>query len=89
MTWRTLALSGSIREQVWRSRSSFVFPIDAGSFVYALPLVAFAGAFITACLIYFFSYDRFAELRRIQVSAYRRRVFHGVFRGDDCLHFVS
>ncbi|AQS57270.1 MAG: iron ABC transporter permease [Novibacillus thermophilus] len=43
------------------------FPIDAGSFVYALPLVAFAGAFITACLIYFFSYDRFAGLQPVKL----------------------
>ncbi|WP_025027884.1 FecCD family ABC transporter permease [Caldalkalibacillus mannanilyticus] len=34
------------------------FPINAGSFVYALPLVAFAGAFLTACVIYALSYSR-------------------------------
>lgn len=37
----------------------FLFlPIDAGSFAYVLPVVAFAGALITACLIYGFSYKR-------------------------------
>jgi iron complex transport system permease protein len=34
------------------------FPIDAGSFAYLLPIVAFAGALITACLIYLFSYSK-------------------------------
>lgn len=39
------------------------FPIEAGSFVYLLPLVAFVGASITACLIYVFSYNRNAGLQ--------------------------
>lgn len=39
------------------------FPIEAGSFVFWLPLTAFAGAFITTCLTYFFSYDRVAGLQ--------------------------
>lgn len=30
------------------------FPLQVGSFIYLLPLVAFAGALITAILIYFF-----------------------------------
>ncbi|MBW7475667.1 iron ABC transporter permease [Paenibacillus oenotherae] len=34
------------------------FPIDVGSFVYLLPLVAFAGALATAFLIYILSYRR-------------------------------
>jgi len=34
------------------------FPVKADSFVYALPLVAFLGALLTACLIYFFSYSK-------------------------------
>ncbi|KPL58697.1 FecCD family ABC transporter permease [Rossellomorea vietnamensis] len=34
------------------------FPIDAGSFAYLLPIVAFGGALLTACLIYFFSYSK-------------------------------
>ncbi|WP_028782242.1 FecCD family ABC transporter permease [Thalassobacillus devorans] len=34
------------------------FPIEAGTFVYFLPLAAFIGAFITASLIYIFSYQR-------------------------------
>ncbi|NMH69238.1 iron ABC transporter permease [Bacillus sp. RO3] len=34
------------------------FPIDAGSFAYLLPIVAFAGALLTACLIYLFSYSK-------------------------------
>ncbi len=39
------------------------FPIKAGSFVYLLPLVAFVGASITACLVYAFSYNRNAGLQ--------------------------
>lgn len=34
------------------------FPVKAGAFVYLLPFVAFIGAFVTACLIYLFSYSR-------------------------------
>lgn len=34
------------------------FPIDAGSFAYLLPVVAFCGALLTACLIYLFSYSK-------------------------------
>ncbi|MHA7136969.1 FecCD family ABC transporter permease [Rossellomorea arthrocnemi] len=34
------------------------FPIDAGSFAYLLPVVAFAGALLTACFIYIFSYSK-------------------------------
>ncbi|GAF66559.1 iron-siderophore ABC transporter permease protein [Bacillus sp. TS-2] len=34
------------------------FPIDTGVFIYVLPAVAFVGAFITACLIYLFSYEK-------------------------------
>lgn len=34
------------------------FPIDAGSFAYLLPIIAFLGAFITAALIYAFSFKR-------------------------------
>ncbi|OIU68790.1 FecCD family ABC transporter permease [Rossellomorea aquimaris] len=34
------------------------FPIDAASFAYLLPIVAFAGALLTACLIYLFSYSK-------------------------------
>lgn len=34
------------------------FPIEVGSFVYVLPLVAFIGALVTAALIYIFSYSR-------------------------------
>ncbi|MDX8344723.1 iron ABC transporter permease [Rossellomorea sp. YZS02] len=34
------------------------FPMNAGSFAYMLPIVAFAGALLTACLIYIFSYSR-------------------------------
>ncbi|MBP2242061.1 iron complex transport system permease protein [Cytobacillus eiseniae] len=43
------------------------FPIDAGSFVYLLPIVAFVGALITACLIYAFSYNRKAGLQPVQL----------------------
>ncbi|WP_339269611.1 iron ABC transporter permease [Paenibacillus sp. FSL R5-0470] len=34
------------------------FPVSVGSFIYALPLVAFIGALLTAALIYLFSYSR-------------------------------
>ena len=34
------------------------FPIEAGSFVYVLPLVAFLSAVVTACLIYLFAFQR-------------------------------
>jgi iron complex transport system permease protein len=34
------------------------FPIEAGTFVYMIPLVAFGGAVLTACLIYIFSYKK-------------------------------
>jgi iron complex transport system permease protein len=34
------------------------FPLSAGNFVFLLPVVAFAGALITAALIYLFSYEK-------------------------------
>ncbi|WP_242973051.1 FecCD family ABC transporter permease [Anaeromicrobium sediminis] len=34
------------------------FSVDAGSFVFLLPIVAFIGALITACFIYAFSYHK-------------------------------
>lgn len=34
------------------------FPIEAGNFVYMLPLIAFLGAVLTACFIYFFAYQK-------------------------------
>ncbi|ASR48249.1 iron ABC transporter permease [Paenibacillus kribbensis] len=43
------------------------FPIDAGSFVYVLPLVAFIGALVTAALIYVFSYSRTSGLDPIRM----------------------
>ncbi|KMY52091.1 FecCD family ABC transporter permease [Peribacillus loiseleuriae] len=43
------------------------FPIEAGSFVYLLPLVAFIGALITACLIYVFSYNRHTGLQPVRL----------------------
>ncbi|BFH59605.1 MULTISPECIES: FecCD family ABC transporter permease [Paenibacillus] len=46
----------------------FLFaPIDAGSFIYLLPLVAFAGALATSCLIYFFSYNRTTGMQPIRL----------------------
>lgn len=41
------------------------FPIDAGSFIYMVPLVAFIGAFITICLIYLFSYTKSSGLQPV------------------------
>jgi iron complex transport system permease protein len=43
------------------------FPIEAGSFVYMLPLVAFIGAFLTACVIYLFSFNRTAGLHPVRL----------------------
>ncbi|MFL1676206.1 iron ABC transporter permease [Paenibacillus thiaminolyticus] len=43
------------------------FPVNAGSFVYMLPLVAFAGALLTACCIYLFSYKRQQGLQPIRL----------------------
>ncbi|WHY85565.1 iron ABC transporter permease [Neobacillus novalis] len=34
------------------------FPVQAGSFIYLLPVIAFIGAFLTAFLIYVFSYKK-------------------------------
>ncbi|OME87976.1 iron ABC transporter permease [Paenibacillus sp. FSL A5-0031] len=42
-------------------------PIDVGTFVYILPLVAFVGALLTAALIYFFSYSRTRGLDPIRL----------------------
>ncbi|MDF2613371.1 MAG: iron transporter permease [Clostridia bacterium] len=43
------------------------FPVKAGAFVYFLPVVAFIGAFITACLIYAFSYKRNVGVQPIRL----------------------
>ncbi|MBU8905401.1 FecCD family ABC transporter permease [Desertibacillus haloalkaliphilus] len=43
------------------------FPIQAGSFVYVLPLIAFLGALLTACFIYLFAYDRNAGLEPVRL----------------------
>lgn len=43
------------------------FPIDVGTFVYLLPLVAFIGALITAGIIYVFSYDRISGLQPVRL----------------------
>lgn len=46
----------------------FLFaPINAGSFIYLLPVMAFAGAVLTACLIYFFSYNRKTGLQPVKM----------------------
>ncbi|MFB7813383.1 FecCD family ABC transporter permease [Paenibacillus chitinolyticus] len=46
----------------------FLFvPIDPGSFVYLLPVVAFAGALITACLIYLLSCSRKTGLQPVRL----------------------
>ncbi|UAL47377.1 iron ABC transporter permease [Sutcliffiella horikoshii] len=42
-------------------------PINAGSFVYMLPAVAFFGALITAMLIYLFSYQRNGGLQPVRL----------------------
>ncbi|CAM3421591.1 FecCD family ABC transporter permease [Marinicrinis lubricantis] len=43
------------------------FPIEAGSFVYMLPLIAFGGAFLTACLIYISSHQRGIGLQPVRL----------------------
>lgn len=46
----------------------FLFaPIKAGSFIYLLPVVAFIGAVITACLIYVCSYNRKTGLQPVKM----------------------
>jgi iron complex transport system permease protein len=43
------------------------FPIEAGSFVYMLPLVAFIGALLTAILIYLFAYSKKEGLQPVRL----------------------
>lgn len=43
------------------------FPIDAGTFVYMLPLIGFIGALITAGLIYTVSYNKRAGLQPVRL----------------------
>jgi iron complex transport system permease protein len=43
------------------------FPIEAGSFVYLIPLVGFCGAIITAVIIYLFSYKKNIGLQPIRL----------------------
>ncbi|MCH1626529.1 FecCD family ABC transporter permease [Ferdinandcohnia quinoae] len=43
------------------------FPIEPGSFVYMLPVVAFIGALITACIIYIFSYSKTTGLQPVRL----------------------
>lgn len=43
------------------------FPIDAASFAYMLPLVAFGGALVTAILIYLFSYKKGVGLQPVRL----------------------
>ncbi|MBH5318290.1 iron ABC transporter permease [Paenibacillus sp. GSMTC-2017] len=46
----------------------FLFiPIEAGKFVYLLPVAAFVGALLTACLIYLFSFKRSEGLNPIRL----------------------
>ena len=43
------------------------FPVEAGKFVYFLPLAAFGGGLLTAILIYLFSYDSSSGLKPIRL----------------------
>lgn len=43
------------------------FPIDVGSFIYLLPVVAFIGAVITALFIYLFSYSKRVGLHPVRL----------------------
>lgn len=43
------------------------FPVEAGSFIYFLPLAAFAGALLTALAIYLFSYSRSGGVQPVKL----------------------
>jgi iron complex transport system permease protein len=43
------------------------FPIDSGSFVYMLPVVAFVGALLTAVLIYLFAYSKTEGMQPVRL----------------------
>ncbi|WP_285768516.1 iron ABC transporter permease [Peribacillus sp. SI8-4] len=43
------------------------FPIDAGSFVYMVPIVGFIGAMLTACIIYALSFRRRVGLEPVRL----------------------
>lgn len=43
------------------------FPIEAGSFVYLLPVAAFCGAILTAVFIYFLSYNKHLGLQPVRL----------------------
>ncbi|PEJ59572.1 iron ABC transporter permease [Bacillus sp. AFS002410] len=43
------------------------FPIEAGSFVYLIPIVGFCGAIVTAVVIYLFSYKKNSGLQPIRL----------------------
>ncbi|MEH7452011.1 FecCD family ABC transporter permease [Gottfriedia acidiceleris] len=43
------------------------FPIEAGSFVYLIPIVGFCGAVVTAIIIYLFSYKKISGLQPIRL----------------------
>ncbi|KKB37402.1 FecCD family ABC transporter permease [Bacillus thermotolerans] len=43
------------------------FPVEAGSFIYFLPLAAFAGALLTALTIYLFSYSRSGGVQPVKL----------------------
>jgi iron complex transport system permease protein len=46
----------------------FLFvPVQAGSFVYLMPLVGFAGAILTSLMIYLLSYNRYTGLQPIRL----------------------
>lgn len=46
----------------------FLFmPIEPGSFVYMIPIIAFIGGLLTACLIYLFSYSRTTGLAPVRL----------------------
>lgn len=43
------------------------FPVNTGAFTYLLPVVAFAGALITAGVIYLFSYNKYEGVQTIKL----------------------
>ena len=66
---------------------SFILSIDVGSFLYLLPVVGFIGAFLTAVLIYVFSYSKSTGLQPIRLTL-TGIGFAFTIWSDDCPYFI-
>lgn len=64
------------------------FPIDVGSFLYLLPVVGFIGAFLTAVLIYVFSYSKIKWTSAGTININRYRFCLCTIWNDDCPYFI-